>query len=486
MWRTAAAAARRLARPRPWAGCAAEAAPSSALLDACAPLSTQSSATHRAACAPPPRRGVAGGSFAAAATADGAGREADPAAAAAAFAEVAGAFDRLISAAYGLVAEGKPFEAEQLLREGAASAEEVFGEGAAEAAPILDQLAALAFMHDRAEEGREPARRAWEAVRRAAAEEGSAEGAGAAAAAAARYGAVLAGAGAHAEAAPVLAGAVEGLEAALAAAAAAGGGDADAAEVADKLAAALGEATFYAALCRLAALGAGAAAADVAAHAGDLARGLAALVAHLGERHPLTACALREHGRLAEAAVEGGRVAAADALLEQQVALHASLEPEGEQVAALLYQLGTWRYAHGDAAAAVPPLERCAALSAALGGEDAEEHALSARHRLGVTLAAAGRRAEARAELGAIAAALVERLGGADNPASLELDVAVALAAAADAREAGDAGARGARLAEAAAAFEALEAYGEDHVLVRAARRELEAEAARGGGAFDV
>jgi hypothetical protein len=481
MWRTAA---RRLARPRPWAGCAAEAAPS-ALLDACNFLSAQSSAPHLAACAPPPRRGVTVGSFAAAA-ADGAGREADPAAAAAAFAEVAGAFDRLISAAYGLVAEGKPFEAEQLLREGAASAEEVFGEGAAEAAPILDQLAALAFMHDRAEEGREPARRAWEAVRRAAAEEGSAEGAGAAAAAAARYGAVLAGAGAHAEAAPVLAGAVEGLEAALAAAAESGAADADAAEAADKLAAALGEATFYAALCRLAALGAGAAAADVAAAAGGLAHGLAALAAHLGDRHPLTACALREHGRLAEAAVEGGRVAAADALLEQQVALHASLEPEGEQVAALLYQLGTWRYAHGDAAAAVPPLERCAALSAALGGEDAEEHALSARHRLGVALAAAGRRAEARAELGAIAAALVERLGGADNPASLELDVAVTLAAAADAREAGDAGARGARLAEAAAALEALEAYGDDHVLVRAARRELEAETARGGGAFDV
>ena len=43
-----------------------------------------------------------------------------------------------------------------------------------------------------------------------------------------------------------------------------------------------------------------------------------------------------------------------------------------------------------------------------------------------------------------------------------------------------------ARLAEAAAALEALEAYGDDHVLVRAARRELEAETARGGGAFDV
>jgi hypothetical protein len=176
------------------------------------------------------------------------------------------------------------------------------GEGSVEVAPLFDQLALVRFMHDRCAEAVAPAQRAWDIMAAFLEEDRSPSALGATAAAAVRFAAAAVGAGEPAAAAPVLQQAGEDLKAALEAlrAQAAAAGGAEAAEavegVVEKLETAQGECGYYAALCALGALGVPSPD-QVAAATPALEAGLQAMQRSLGRRHPLVACALREHNK---------------------------------------------------------------------------------------------------------------------------------------------------------------------------------------------
>jgi hypothetical protein len=180
----------------------------------------------------------------------------------------------------------------------------------------------------------------------------------------------------------------------------------------------------------------------------------------------------------------------AEALYRQEVRLQQSFDPDSEHVAALLYQLATLQYCRGRHAAAAATLRRCLGLVRSE-FEGAEEHLLTVRHRLGMALGAAGEYEPAREALHGVAAELVEKLGPG-NPVTCELDFMVALmalrqgeegAARAGGAAAVDPGTRAALLGEMEGAVGRLAAYGEEHMLVRAAREQLEAARAGAGRA---
>lgn len=395
-----------------------------------------------------------------------------------AFRELAEAFSGLITTAYELMAQDRPAEAEMLLQRGAQQAEEALGAGSIQVAPLWDQLALFQFMHDRCEEAQAASLKAWEAVRNFAAQEGSAEAKGAAATAAVRHATTLVGAGDAQAASKQLANALADLESALAQLQpTATGDDESSAEEAqqyiEKFTTARGEAQFYSSLCALAAIP-DPSPEDVEKLTDDMEIGLRAMTHHLGPRHPLTACALREHNRLTEGAVESERGPLAESLYGQEIRLHAAFDPDGQQTAALYYQLGTLQYCHGRHEEAIRSLERCLNLLENE-FEGAEEHLMTVQHRLGMALGGAGKHQHARDVFSKIAPQLLDKLGEG-NPVTHELNFMTALMALRDLRKGDDdgIGREAALLNEMDKAVMGLKQFGEEHMLVKYAEKTYE------------
>lgn len=393
-----------------------------------------------------------------------------------AFQEVADVFQSLISASYELVSQGRPADAELVLRQGAEHAAEALGsESAVEVAPLWDQLALIQFMHDRCDEAIESSRKAWNAVREFAAQEKSPEAMGAAATAAVRHASALVGGRHIDDASEIFHAAISDLENAASYLKNSNEIDVDEAEgYIEKFRTALGEARYYNTLCNLAALD-NPSPEDVDRLTPAMEASLKQMTATLGEQHPLTACALREHNRMTEAAVEAERRELAEALYAQEIRLHEAFDKDGEQVAALLYQLGTLNYCWGDHEASVRSMEKALDILGTKEIEGAEDHILIVKHRLGMALGAAELHDAARQVLHGIALDLISQLGDG-NPASRELDFMMALMGLRDTMhsEHRDQDKETALFAEMNSALEDLRTYGDDHMLVKATEKQIE------------
>ena len=421
-----------------------------------------------------------------------------------AYESLASAFSSLITTAYDLMAEGKPMEAEHLLLRGAEKAEELLGANSVQVAPLWDQLALFQFMHDRNEEAKRAAKKAYDAVKAFAQEEGSPQARGAAATAAIRYAAAIVGTGMHhTEAADEFKHAlydldhvIQTLEEEIRSAsttsttttttanssttnATTEGQESNVvnelSQYLDKFLIAQGEARFYSALCALADI-ANPTPEDVESFTEEMEGGLQTMTQHLGPRHPLTACALREHNRLTEGAVESERGPLAEALYGQEIRLHQSFDQDNEQAAALYYQLGTLQYCSGRHEQAIRSLNRCIELIEHE-FEGGAEHLLTVKHRLGMALGAVGKHAHARDVFESVAPGLIEKIGEG-NPVSKELDFMLALMKVRELRgeeeeEGGEVDATSRRqdeqvlLQEMEAAIKDLKMYGEEHMLVK-------------------
>jgi tetratricopeptide (TPR) repeat protein len=339
-----------------------------------------------------------------------------------------------------------------------------------EIAPLWDQLALIQFMHDRCDDAIDSSRKAWNAVREFADKEGSPEARGAAATAAVRYASALVGGRHMNDAYEIFGAAISDLEHA---ASYLQDVNTEAGEYLEKIQTALGEARYYTALCSLATLE-NPSPEDVDRLTPAMEASLKEVTAKLGDQHPLTACALREHNRMTEAAVEAGRTELAKALYMQEIRLHEAFDKDVEQVAALLYQLGTLYYCAGNHDAAVRSMESALDILGTNDIQDAEDHRLMVQHRLGMALGAAEKHEAARQVLHGIALDLISQLGDG-NPASRELDFMMALMGLRDARqsEQRDRDKESALLAEMNAALEDLRTYGNGHMLVRAAEKQV-------------
>lgn len=386
------------------------------------------------------------------------------------FQEVADAFDQIISEAYRLLAQGNLVEAEAILREAAKQAEGAMGPQAIEVSPLYDQLALMQFMTDRCTESAESAKRAWDLVQSFAAEEGSALSRGAAAAAAVRYASTFLATEKPEAAVHILPNAITDLETALEAVATSATADEGDQLQAEKFEIAHAEGIFYSSLCSIAAM-VNPNAEDVEHMHPQLHDAIVKMTRLLGEKHPLAACALREHQRVAEVALEAGKGDLAQAFYLQQIRLLQEYDPHGEQVASLMYQTGTLEYCLGKHEEAVKTLEKAVDILKD-GADDEEDHLITVKHRLGMALGASGRMDEARTMLAAVAPELIQRLGKG-NPVSTELEFMLALLAFKEEGSNGE-GRKEQLLNEMANAVQSLRDVGDDHILVKAAARMFE------------
>jgi tetratricopeptide (TPR) repeat protein len=402
-----------------------------------------------------------------------------------AFQELAEAFSGLITTAYELMAQGRPIDAEILLNKGAEQAEEALGAGSVQVAPLWDQLALFQFMHDRCEVAQEASKRAWDAVANFAAQEGSAQARGAAATAAVRHATTVIGSGDPQTAAQQLATALDHLDQAIAelesqletsgkgTAADSESDSEDTLEIKqylEKFNTAKGEAQFYSTLCSLAAI-TQPTPEDVEKHTDGMEQGLRTMTDYLGPRHPLTACALREHNRLTEVAVDSEQGPLAETLYGQEIRLHHSCDPESEQIAALYYQLGTLQYCNDRHDPAIRSLERALKLLENE-FEGAADHLITVKHRLGMALGASGKYAHARDVLNSISGDLIEKLGEG-NPISKELEFMKCLM---ELKENGDGLKKKEKkelLAKMEEAVKTLKQFGDEHMLVKFAEKQF-------------
>lgn len=389
--------------------------------------------------------------------------------------EMAEAFEQLITEAYKLAGEGKVAEAVYLLSEGAKQAEKIMGEGAVEVAPLFDQLALIQFMADQCEDAQAAARKAWDAVRTYAEQDPGPAARGAGAAAAVRYATTLVGCRQHSEALGILIAALDSLQTAIAEQGSSAAVDDPFGE---KFEIAAGEGRFYRALCVLATKE-NLTLEDAEASWPELDAGVAAMTEHLGERHPLTACALRELHRVSEMAVESGNMPLAGALFRHEVLLiRQRIGPDGAEAASMLYQMGTVQYTLGHYAEAVRCLEEALEMFSEdeASAEGEEENLLILKHRLALAQGAAGETDRARQVLGELSPILAAKLGEG-NPVSDESDYMLALM---DLREeaakpgGGDAVRKQDLVVRMGAAVERLKALGGDHPLVHRAQELLE------------
>ncbi|PRW56145.1 puromycin-sensitive aminopeptidase isoform X1 isoform A [Chlorella sorokiniana] len=412
--------------------------------------------------APPPPPPAANGSTAAGVPSDDEEELSDDDAADA----MSEAFERLIQAAFEMVQQGKPMEAEYVLSEGAKQAEEILGPNALELAALHDQLCVIRFLHERMPEAAEAAKRALDILK----EHDSGFGP-AMAIAATRYAAALLGAGSPQEAQLYTGQAISSLEQAMGMLAELKGDDeeeeAELQETREKFELGLGEARFYHALAQQAQnLSADA----VGQYFAEMESGLQAMEQHLGSDSPLVAAALREHSRLIMEALEGDKQEAAEALYEQDVRLHMAAGDNFEHVALTLYQCGTLQYVMGKYEAAAESLRRSLA-TVRKHFPQAEEHLLTVQQRLGMVLALLGEYDTAKQLLHEVAPALVANLGEG-NPANEEIDFMLALIGLREMAADGvaDAGRRAAHLEAMQKHLKALAGYGEEHMLVKKAQ----------------
>jgi tetratricopeptide (TPR) repeat protein len=397
-----------------------------------------------------------------------------------AFQELAEAFSGLITTAYELMAQGRPIDAEILLKKGAEQAEEALGAGSVQVAPLWDQLALFQFMHDRCDVAQEASKRAWDAVANFAAQEGSPQARGAAATAAIRHATTVIGSGEPSSAVQQLATALDHLDNAVTELEAQlesidPGSDESSTnteeitQYLEKFNTAKGEAQFYSTLCSLSAIS-NPTPADVEKHTDGMEQGLQMMTNHLGPRHPLTACALREHNRLTEGAVDSEQGPLAETLYGQEIRLHHSCDPESEQIAALYYQLGTLQYCNDRQDAAIASLERALRLLENE-FEGATDHLITVKHRLGMALGASGKYAHARDIFNTISGDLVEKLGEG-NPISKELEFMMSLMELKEERKTKED--REELLRKMEESLKTLKQFGEEHMLVKFAQKLFE------------
>lgn len=394
--------------------------------------------------------------------------------------ELAEAFSGLITTAYELMAQGKPTDAEILLKKGAEQAEEALGAGSVQVAPLWDQLALFQFMHDRCDVAQKASKRAWDAVANFAAQEGSPQARGAAATAAVRHATTVIGSGEAGSAAQQLATALDHLdnvvtelESQLES------NDSDPDDTSDnteeikqyleKFNTAKGEAQFYSTLCALCAIPKPTPE-DVEKHTDGMEQGLQTMTNYLGPRHPLTACALREHNRLTEGAVDSEEGPLAETLYGQEIRLHHSCDPESEQIAALYYQLGTLQYCNDRQGAAIASLERALKLLENE-FEGAADHLITVKHRLGMALGASGKYAHARDIFNKIFGDLVEKLGEG-NPISKELEFMKSLMELKEETKTQEE--REELLKKMEESLKTLKQFGDEHMLVKFAQKLFE------------
>ncbi|KAL4441005.1 hypothetical protein ABPG77_010436 [Micractinium sp. CCAP 211/92] len=391
-------------------------------------------------------------------------------------AAMAEAFERLTQAAFEMVQQGKPMEADHVLTEGARQAAEILGSDALELAALYDQLCIIRFLHERMEEASEAAKQALDILK------GHDEGFGPATAiAATRYAATLLATGSPQEAQLYTGRSIGSLERAMGMLAEIQPeDDEDEAELADtreKFEMGLGESRFYHGLAKQAQ---NLTAAAVGQHVDEMQQGLEAMAQHLGHDSPLIAAALREHSRLIMAALEQDELELAEALYLQDARLHTALGSNYEHVALTLYQCGTLQYVMGKYEAAAESLQR-SLQTVRHHYPQAEEHLLTVQQRLGMVLALLGKYEQAREMLHDVAPALVGNLGEG-NPASEELEFMLSLISLREMEADGvtDAARRQELLASMQDRLTKLTAYGEEHMLVKKARQLHEAASSRG------
>lgn len=368
------------------------------------------------------------------------------------------AFQKLIDAAFELVDQGRPVEAEHILLEGAKEFEKAFGEHAIVTTPLYDQASLISFMHDRNEEARDAAKRSFELLNEFVQQSSKdPETLGAAATAGARYGSTLVATGQSSDAQPVLQAAVDTLSQVIP--------TVDDDDILEKFHVSLGESKFYLALSHLASLNIQEL--DIAAIKDldpQFKESLSLMIHHIGQ-HPLVGCALREHHKAVVAALEMGRKDVAEALLTQQIDLFQLMNPRGEQLPMLLYEKGTLLYVLGRYEDAAKALEKATQLTSELEGAE-EHHLITVKHRLGLVLGALGDYKKSKELLHEIAPDLVQLLGPA-NPVSSELNLMLAYMQL----KQGD-GDKAALCEEMHTNLKALEEYGEDHMLVVKAKEQ--------------
>jgi len=391
-----------------------------------------------------------------------------------AFQELAEAFSGLITTAYELMAQGRPIDAEILLNKGAEQAEEALGAGSVQVAPLWDQLALFQFMHDRCDVAQEASKRAWDAVANFAAQEGSPQARGAAATAAVRHATTLIGSGESSSAAQQLATALDHLDNVVTELesqlesndSVSDDSSEEIKQYLEKFNTAKGEAQFYSTLSSLSAIPTPTPE-DVDRHTDGMEQGLQTMTSYLGPRHPLTACALREHNRLTEGAVDSEEGPLAETLYGQEIRLHHSCDPESEQIAALYYQLGTLQYCNDRQGAAIASLERALKLLEN-DFEGAADHLITVKHRLGMALGASGKYAHARDVFNKISGDLVEKLGE-DNPISKELEFMMSLMELKEERKTKEE--RDELLKKMEESLKTLKQFGDEHMLVKFAQK---------------
>lgn len=390
---------------------------------------------------------------------------------------MAEAFERLIQAAFEMVQQDKPMEAEYVLAEGAKQAEEILGPKALELAALYDQLCVIRFLHERMPEAAEAAKHALDILK----EHDSGFGP-AMAIAATRYAAALLASGSPQEAQLYTGQAISSLERAMGMLAELKGDDeeeeAELQETREKFELGLGEARFYHALAQQAQ---NLTADAVGQHFVEMESGLRAMEQHLGGDSPLVAAALREHSRLIMEALESNQQDLAEALYEQDVRLHMAAGGNFEHVALTLYQCGTLQYVMGKYEAAAESLRRSLA-TVRTHFPEAEEHLLTVQQRLGMVLALLGEYDTAKQLLHEVAPALVANLGEG-NPANEEIDFMLALIGLREMAADGvaDASRQAAHLEAMQKHLKSLAGYGEEHMLVKKAHALFEeAQAASG------
>ncbi|EFN58922.1 hypothetical protein CHLNCDRAFT_140883 [Chlorella variabilis] len=394
-------------------------------------------------------------------------------------AAMAEAFERLIAAAFEMVQQGKPMEAEYVLEEGAKQAGEILGKGALEVAALYDQLCIIRFLHERMEEAAEAAKRALEILKE------HDEGFGPATAiASTRYASTLLASGNPQEAQLYAGRSIDGLERALKMLAEFKGEDEEEeeelAETKAKFEMGLGESKFYHALAKQAQ---NLSPPAVGQFLDEMKAGLEMMEAHLGPDSPLVAAALREHSRLIMSALEGDQQELAEVLYAQDARLHMAAGANYEHVALTLYQLGAavshtvlvalpmycLQYVMGKYEESAESL-RMSLETVKAHYPEAEEHMLTVQQRLGMVTALLGRYEAAKQLLHEVAPALVSALGEG-NPASEELQFMLSLIALREMEADGvsDPVRRLECLAGMEKHLKALTGYGEQHMLVKKA-----------------
>lgn len=383
-------------------------------------------------------------------------------------AAMAEAFERLIQAAFEMVQQGKPMEAEYVLTEGAKQAAEILGPDALELSALYDQLCVIRFLHDRVEEAAEAAKQALDIL--AIHDEG--RFGPASAIAATRYASTLLASGDPQEAQLYTGRSIGSLENAMGMLAEIEAEDEEEAaeleETKEKFEIGLGEARYYHGLAQQAQ---NTTVQGVGEHYEEMQQGLEAMRAHLGDDSPLIAAALREHSRLTMAAMEADDLALAEALYLQDARLHMAAGGHFEHVALTLYQCGTLQYVMGKYEDAAQTLAQSLQI-VRQHSEQAEEHMLTVQQRLGMVLALLGRFEEAKGMLHEVAPALLANLGD-DNPATEELQFMLSMVGLREMEADGvtDPRRRGEHLAAMETHLKKLAGYGEDHMLVKKAKQ---------------